>query len=387
MTEKLYYKDSHLYEFSAKVAEIIEENGRKAIVLDKTAFFPEGGGQPADTGHIGDMFVFDVRENDGKIFHYTNDDINFIIGQEVECRLNAEQRFARMQAHSGEHIVSGVAHNLFGVENVGFHMIDLVMTVDFDKPLSKEQITLIEKEANKVVVNNERISTEILSAEKLRTLHYRSKLELTENVRIVTIEGVDRCACCAPHVSMTGEIGIIKILSCISHRGGVRLTLICGIKAFDDYCEKHRDIMCISDRLKVPNNQTPDGVFELEKKLTDLKYKISHLKQRQYAYIYKSLTKSSDNIILFIEDFAPDELRELAELCKKKTEKIFAVFSGDDISGYAYVLASENKKLKALAKDFNAVLHARGGGREEMLQGRAAASAEEIKNFMQNLRY
>lgn len=385
MTDKLYYADSHLYEFSAVVLDIVDKEKCKAVVLDRTAFFPEGGGQPSDTGYIDNVFISDVQEKDGIIYHYTNDPLIFSIGDKVIGRLDGEVRFARMQSHSGEHIVSGIAHNLFGAENVGFHMIDLVMTVDFDKPFNKEQIRLIEKEANNIVYKNVSVKTEIVSGEKLKSLQYRSKLDLTENVRLVTVEGVDVCACCAPHVTQTGEIGLIKILSCVSHRGGVRLSLICGRKAYEDYCAKHEDIMEISDMLKAPNNETPAAVEELLTKVTNAKYELEQNRQKLYHYIYSDLNDNKENIVLFIPGLSSEELRELSDLCKSKTEKLFAVFSGNDTEGYAYAIASERIRLRTWAQKINNDLRARGGGRDEMLQGRASSSEKEIRAFFNEI--
>lgn len=385
MTEKLYYADSHLFGFDARVEEIITDNGRKAVVLDRTAFFPEGGGQPADRGNIESVSICDVQEKDGKILHYTESDVPFAVGDTVSCRLDEETRFARMQAHSGEHIVSGVAHDLFGAENVGFHMIDLIMTVDLDKPLTKEEIVRIEKEANKAVYRNVAIHAEIIEPEQLKTLQYRSKLDLKENVRIVTIEGIDKCACCAPHVSRTGEIGLIKILSAVSHRGGVRLTLVCGMKAYEDYRTKHDDIMRISDTLKAPNNETPAAVGELLDRIAEGKHKADALRQKMYDFICGSINCSPNNIVVFIPGLVPDELRELADLCKQKTSKIFAVFSGNDADGYAFAVSSDTVKLKSLSRDINMRLAARGGGRDEMLQGRASASEREIRKFFEEI--
>lgn len=378
---KLYHENSHLYEFTAKVTAVRTEDNCKAIILDRTAFFPMGGGQPGDEGKIGNAEIFDTREVDGEILHYTKDEPDFSTGDTVECKLDEELRCSRMQAHSGEHIFSGVAHNIFGVQNVGFHMLDLVMTVDFDLPLSKEQVEIIEAEANKWVYRNVSVTAEILSGEKLSALQYRSKLDLDTDVRIVTVEGCDKCACCAPHVSNTGEIGLIKVLSCISHRGGVRITLVCGAKAFEDYCFKHKDIMQISDLLKAPNNETPKAVEELYEKISEEKRNAHCKSQRLYNYIYNSLNQSTDSVVLFVDDFAPDELRELADLCKTKTSALMAVFSGNDSEGYAYAISSVNIPLKQLSATVNSALSGRGGGRNEMLQGRISANKNAINDF------
>lgn len=383
MTEKLYYTDSHLYEFSAVAVDIFPRENGCGIVLDRTAFFPEGGGQPADEGFIGGAEIFDVRENDGVIIHCCRTEPDFGIGDRVDCSLNAALRFSRMQSHSGEHILSGVVHNMYGAENVGFHMLDLVMTVDFDKPLTKEQLAAAEKEANGFVYKNVAVTTEILSGDKLLTLQYRSKLDLKENVRLVTIEGCDVCACCAPHVSRTGEIGVIKILGSISHRGGVRVTLICGNKAFEDYSVKHAAAAEISNELKVPVCEAVPAFFALIEKQYEEKRRYNELKQKLFDYIYSGLEPVPGNLVIFVPDFSPDELRELADLCRDKAGGVFAVFSGDDVKGYAFAVSSVGVKLKALSRIINSALNGRGGGRDEMLQGRAICDKNTITSFFE----
>ena len=233
MTEKLYDADAYLKSFEAEVisCSAAGENSY-AVVLDRTAFFPEGGGQKSDTGTLDDADVLDVRENNGQIIHYTN--IPLKTGSVVKGTILFEERFRKMQNHSGEHIVSGLVHSLFGFDNVGFRLSDDV-TVDINGELSSDDIERIESLANKAVYENVTVNACYPDKETLKNLSYRSKLDLTENVRIVTIEGYDMCACCAPHVSHTGEIGIIKIISNERYKGGTRLHMVCGSDALKDY--------------------------------------------------------------------------------------------------------------------------------------------------------
>jgi len=227
-TRKLYDKDSYLREFTAKVVSCEPLNDAKkrsdgaeyAVVLDQTAFFPEGGGQSSDTGNIGNAVVTDVREKNGVILHYT--DVPLDAGIEVACTLNWEERFRKMQNHTGEHLLSGIVHSQFGYDNVGFHLGTDGVTVDFNGVLSEAEIGFIEYVANRAVGLNVPVTVSYPSPEECAAMEYRSKLDLTENIRIVTIEGWDVCACCAPHVSCTGAVGGIKILSCENWKGGVR---------------------------------------------------------------------------------------------------------------------------------------------------------------------
>lgn len=243
-TEKLYYIDSHMFAFEAKVLDCRREKSGWAVTLDRTAFFPEGGGQLADTGYIGSVRVTDVQERGGEILHYT--DAPLEPGLAVSCRLDDEQRLRRMQNHSGEHIVSGLIHGGYGYDNVGFHMGAECMTIDFSGELDWEQLMDIEQRANETVRADIPVHVWFPDTEELAQLEYRSKLELTENVRIVEIGDVDRCACCAPHVSRTGEVGVIKILDCQRHRGGVRVSVVCGMDAVEDYRAVQTGVTAVS---------------------------------------------------------------------------------------------------------------------------------------------
>lgn len=218
MTKKLYDLDSHRRDFTAAVLRCDADGERYAVVLDQTLFFPEGGGQPADTGVLGGARVLDVQITQEAIVHYT--DAPLTPGAQVRGEIDWPQRFRRMQGHSGEHIISGLIHSEYGLDNVGFHLGQDTITMDYNGELTWPQLMHIEQLANEAVYRNVPIRTEYPSPEQLAQMTYRSKLDLTEDVRIVTVEGYDVCACCAPHVSCTGEIGAIKFTSVMRHRGG-----------------------------------------------------------------------------------------------------------------------------------------------------------------------
>ncbi len=385
MTEKLYYTDSYLSEFEARIVSVENIGKSTAVVLDKTAFFPEGGGQPADTGYIEHCFVCDVQEKDGEIYHIISNDNVPQIGAVVSCRTDAEKRFARMQSHSGEHIISGIAHSLFGAENVGFHMDDTLMTVDFNLPLTKEQLKIIEEKANECIYKNLSIKTYTVSAEEAARYNYRSKLEFTGDVRLVEIEDTDLCACCAPHVNSTGEIGIIKILTSASHRGGVRITLICGKTAFDDYIMKHNATMEISALLCAKHNETAAAVKKLIEANTSQKYDFS-LQQKNLLSIIADKINPSETIVEFYNNLSMNDLRELVNFTKCKCGKVCIALSGDYEKGYSYCIFSELPELNTIVRDFNNVCKGSGGGKGSMLQGRVKGSKEEINQYFKELK-
>ena len=382
MTEKLYYLDSHLFEFEATVLAAREEKRGWEIVLDRTAFFPEGGGQPADTGMIGRARVLDVHEREGEIRHLCDRELAPGV---YACAVDREKRLRRMQNHSGEHIFSGLTHQKFGAENVGFHMAADCMTIDFDKDLSFEQLSEIEYEANLAVRANIPVRTFYPSPEELKTLEYRSKKELAGAVRIVEIAGIDRCACCAPHVNATGEIGAIKLLTAERHRGGVRLSLICGMDALDDYRRKQDSAAAISALLSAKRDEIAPAVERLLESEAKLKERASILGMRCAALRAEAIAPTEGNICLFDEGLSEAAARELVNRLTEKTGGVAALFLADGAGAWRYIIGSRRVDLRSAAKAINAGVSGRGGGRPEMIQGSAAASEKEIASFFERL--
>lgn len=381
MTEKLYYLDSHMTEFDAAVISCEQTKNGWAAVLDRSAFFPEGGGQLADTGIIGDAAVSDVHEKGNIIYHYVNRYIS--PGTQVHCRIDAEQRLRRMQNHSGEHIVSGITHRLHGCDNVGFHMGAECMTIDFDTQLTWDELCEIERLANLTVRAGVPIRTWFPSPEELVSLSYRSKLELTENVRIVEIEGVDRCACCAPHVKHTGEVGLIKILDFMRHRSGVRVSLVCGMDALDAVNTMQRNVSGISSLLSAKRENTADAVRRVLAQQEKLKLRNAELGMRLAVIISEQYKPTPGNICVFDDTLDEVSQRELVNMLADKCGGIAAVFCGSDGQGYRYIIGSRNADLRANAKSINSGIGGRGGGSRDMIQGQAAETAENIKNFVE----
>lgn len=380
MTEKLYYTDSHIHEFSARVLSCEKAKKGFAVVLDKTAFFPEGGGQPADTGIIGPAAVRDVQEQNGEIFHYTDQALT--PGEEYACALDLEQRLCRMQNHSGEHIVSGITHKLYGFDNVGFHMGAECMTIDFSGELSWEQLTEIETLANQAVRDDLPVKTCFPGPEALSQMEYRSKLELTRDVRIVEIPGTDRCACCAPHVKRTGEIGLIKLLSAERHRGGVRIELVCGMDALRECRLMQENVTAVSGLLSAKRVKSAAAVervlaeqARLKERVAELSMALARLKAERFGY-------TEGNICVFDQVLDEVALRELVNLLMEKCGGMAGAFSGSDETGYMYIIGSKNIDLRSHSREINAAINGKGGGTAEMIRGRASTSAENIQKIM-----
>ncbi len=384
-TERLYEQDSHLLCFTASLLRCEQlENGRVSAVLDRTAFFPEGGGQKADTGMIGDSRVLDVHIRDGEIIHILSSMPSVPAGGNavLPCAVDAEQRLRRMQNHSGEHIVSGLVHRLYGFENVGFHMGTEAVTIDFSGPLTWEQLLDVERQANEAVRADLPVKAWLPSAEELAGMEYRSKLELTEHVRIVEIEGIDRCACCAPHVKSTGEIGSIKLLSCERHRGGVRVSMVCGMDARDVFNALLESAGEISSLLSAKREEIAPAVEHLLTERDELKFRKVGLERELIAFLAETIPIENENALLIRQpDLSDASRRELVNLLVPRCGGLAAVFSGSDEDGYQYIIGSRSRDLRTAAKEINTALSGRGGGKPEMITGFCSASALKIKDF------
>lgn len=377
MTKKLY-DDSHLVEFEATVLDSLEEDGFWWIELDKTAFFPEGGGQPSDKGTLGDAEVFDVQIKDDKIYHKISKALN--VGEKVNGVIDFNRRLDFMQQHSGEHIVSGVARCLFGCENVGFHLSEDIVTLDLDKLLNDQELLEIEKGANQKVYDNVNFDIYYPDDETLKNLDYRCKKELEGEIRIVDIETVDRCACCAPHVKKSGEIGIIKLLSHEKLRGGTRIEIKCGNRALDDYNEKYANISAISSLLCVKQNETALSVERLLSGIGELKGIILDMKRQKINDLVENFAPETDVTAEFEDSLEIKDMQHFCDALYKKCGGIRAVFSKNE-KGIAFVVCGDSENLDNWFKEFKNHFTVRGGGRNGMVSGTVLAEIEELKRY------
>ena len=379
MTEKLYDIDSHLKEFTATVIDSYQKADGYVTVLDRTAFFPEGGGQASDIGYINDAEVYDVRIQDGIIYHYTTKP--FKKGETVLGKLDFERRFDFMQQHSAEHIVSGIAHKYYACENVGFHLGEDIVTLDFDKSLTREDILRIEALSNEAVFKNVGIKAYYPDSEALKAIEYRSKKEIEGAVRIVEIEGVDSCACCAPHVNFSGEIGLVKLLGFERLRGGVRIELKAGRRALEDYNEKYLNVSKISSALCVKQNETADAVERLQKQLSDIKFELTGVKKQILLSKVESFVSERYVTALFEEALEIKDLQYLADALYKKAGGVRAVFSPIS-DGFSFAICGDEAKLSKFFKAFKESFSVRGGGRGTMVQGTVVTTKDELISFL-----
>ena len=377
MTEKLFYQDSHRTEFTAKVISCEEAKDGYRVVLDQTVFFPEGGGQYADTGMLGDTEVTDVHEKDDVIYHTTKAPLE--AGSEVNGKINWDERFEKMQQHTGEHIVSGIVHERFGYNNVGFHLGSDYCTMDFDGPISKEQLKEIEAAANEAVYQDLEIKILYPSKDELKDLDYRSKIEIEGQVRIVEIPGYDVCACCAPHVKTTGAIGAIKLVSMVNYKGGERITMLCGRRAMRDYEKKDSMTKEISALLCAKEYEVAEAVVRLKDEQNRMKSQLAEMQQKLLEYRVAEIAVDQKIVTVFDSTLSGNLPREMMNKLLDKGAEICAVFAGTDEEGYRYVIGSRSEDVRPLSKMLNTTFQGRGGGKPEMVQGSVKGTRTEIE--------
>lgn len=383
MTEKLYYSDGHLSRFTARVTSCEKEDGTWAVKLDRSAFFPGGGGQEADEGVLSDMKLLGLREEGEGIVHLTPAPLE--PGALVEGRIDWPLRFSRMQGHSGEHILSGTVHRLFGYDNVGFHMGEEAITIDFSGELSREDLSRAELEANRAIWRDVPVRTLLPTPGELAAMDYRSKKELTGQVRIVEIEGVDLCACCAPHVSHSGEVGLLKIIDSMRHRGGTRLTLLCGEAALLDYEALHENNAAVSAALSAKRLETGGAIARVMAEQEERRAELTKLKRELLQLKAAALRPTEGSICIFESDIDMITLRELVNAGSELAGKVCAGFAGTD-GDYKYIIGSRTVPLRASAKEINAAIDGRGGGSDAMIQGTSRARREDIERYFNALK-
>ncbi len=380
MTIKLYEKSAYETRFTAKVLEVRHLKNGYGVVLDQTLFFPTGGGQDCDTGCLAGYPVSDVSiDRAGVITHTLPAPLP--VGETVAGEIDFAVRYRRMQNHTGEHILSGVAHRLYGFNNVGFHLGKDAVTVDFDGVPPNDDYTVLERLANEAVYKNLAVTVLYPSKAELFSMEYRSKIEIEGQVRIVRIEDVDSCACCAPHVARTGEVGVIKILSAIHHKGGCRLSILCGIDALEDYASRVLEAQRVSRFLSVPEDRIAGGVEALLDEAQRLRVCLAERRKEIVRLRLMAEALTEKNIVFYSDDNDAHLLQDLAVGGAGKTAGVAVAFAPDGKGGFLYAIASEHISLRTEVKEYNRVLSGRGGGNDAVVRGTFLASREEIEKY------
>ncbi len=377
-TEKLYYADPFLKTFTATVLDCQPGKNGFVVTLDRTAFYPEGGGQPADQGTLDGAAVTDVHEKNGVVLH--NVDSAVEIGKTVTGVIDWARRFDHMQQHSGEHICSGLICGRYHCDNVGFHMGTDIVTIDFNADIPWEDLLEIEAQANQYIYEDHPIDIQFHRGAELDAIDYRSKKPLEGDVRIVAFPGADCCACCGTHVLRSGQVGLVKFLSVQKFREGVRIELLCGKRALDYLSRTWEQAKTIGQRLSVKPVDAAAAVERLENELSAAKLRCAQLEESVFAAIAQEQAGKGD-LLLFQPPMKPDSVRKLADAVSKTCGGLAAVFAGEG-THYAYALGrADGQDISAQVKAMNAALHGRGGGRNGFAQGSVEAEQSAIEAF------
>lgn len=383
-TRKLYYEDPFQKGFATTVVSCDAVKGGYAVVLAETAFYPEGGGQPYDTGVLGEANVLEVHEKNGVITHLC--DKPFEVGKSVSGKIDWARRFDHMQQHSGEHICSGLICERFHCDNVGFHMGADVVTIDFNADISWDELMEIEQLANLYIYEDHPIDIQFYRGAELDKVEYRSKKPLEGDVRIVSFPGADCCACCGTHVLRSGQVGLVKFLSVQKFREGVRIELLCGKRALEYLSKTWEQAKAIGQRLSVKPVDSEAAVERLEGELANLKLRCAQLEES----VFESMAKEQagkGNVLLFQPAMRPDSVRRLMDAVSKTCGGLAAVFAGEE-GHYAYALGrADGQDISPLVKAMNTVLHGRGGGRNGFAQGSVEVERSAIESFFKENGY
>ena len=375
---QLYYKQPYMKNFKARVISCVSKDDVYEITLEETIFYPEGGGQPSDIGTIGECHISHVRKVGESIIHIG--DTPLVEGIEYDAAIDWTRRFDHMQHHSAEHLLSGIAHKLYGADNVGFGIGEIHVTIDFNVELGREEIENLEALSNNAVVKNLPIKTEYF--DKPPEFNYRSKKELAGTIRIVSIDDYDVCACAGTQLSSTGEIGIIKIVSFGNYKGGSRLYLLCGQRALKDYQMKQDNLHEISTFLSSKLHETTEHVKRLYDEKESLEFNLLAAKYEIVDMKSEKLLNSNEGgkMLVFEDGLSSEEMKRYIVNLSDRFDMV-AVFSGSDTTnGYQYAVTSSAHDLPTFIKDMNTKLNGKGGGKGTAF-GFISSDKNEIENY------
>ncbi len=405
MTVKLYDTDAYLKKFTGRVlscekypaATEAAETFKYDVILDQTAFFPEEGGQTPDKGILGGYPVVDVQIKNDTIIHtisvpikenevlngdFDGGDAVLKVGDEITGEIDWAHRFSNMQQHTGEHIFSGLVHKSFGYDNVGFHLSDSVVTMDYNGPLTEDDVRDLEWEANRVIMQQIPVSAYYPDEETIGRLDYRCKKELSGYIRIVSIPGVDDCACCAPHVRNTGEVGIFKVIEIQSYKGGVRLSILCGFRALMDYRIIRKHLRDISHITSAPMYEAADAVQRLKDERDAARFSLIEANRRVLSIQIAGVADDAISPMLFTEDIDPASIRNAVNDLVSTHDGYCGIFNGNDEIGYSFIIGSRNLDCNDLARFFREKFSAKCGGKPEMIQGHIDTRRAIIENYI-----
>ena len=377
-TQELYYKDVNLKEFDALVISCEKQEDLYRVVLDRTAFYPEGGGQPGDRGSLGGVEVVDTREEGNEPVHYCRQPL--VPGQKVHGILDWDRRFDLMQQHSGEHLVSGCIHEKYGYDNVGFHMGQEMITIDLSGPVPREDLREIEGMVNRYIWEDHETNVFYPSPDERKSLAYRSKKELEGQVRLVEFPGGDLCACCGLHVERSGQIGLVKLVSARKFHEGTRIEMVSGKRAvtfLDRHFEQNAKASVL---LSAKPDQTAAAVENMLEDNYHVRGDLIQARNRYFNSLAR-LLKDMDDAALILEDMDPDSINKCTDTLLNACRGRVLVFSGNEKDGYRFAAGDRQGDVRPLAASIREKLGGRGGGKPGFIQGMVKAPENVLKDF------
>ncbi|MCR4617251.1 MAG: hypothetical protein K5669_03560 [Lachnospiraceae bacterium] len=404
MTEKLYDKDAYKTEFTAEVLNCEQIDNEYWIILNRTLFFPESGGQTPDVGSlvidkdekpgcggcISDGYkaerieVSDVQIREGVIYHKVSAEID--PGRKVIGKIDWKHRFDNMQQHSAEHIFSGTVHRLYGYDNAGFHLSDNTVTMDFNGVLDEEQVREVESIVNRAIYENIEIIVSFPTDEECENIDFRSKKEIDGQIRLVTIPGYDICACCAPHVRRTGEIGILKVEGFQRYKGGVRVRILCGNRAFTQFRAEHDLMNKLSVDFSVPYDEIGGRIEDLKDEIEKLKSKLIETNRKLSEIKRNAVPKDKKNVVLVEDEMDAITMRKSVNSLMEEHPGYCGIFAGNAKSGYRYIIGIKDGDAGIVQGLLKEICDAKGGGSPQMVQGTAQnINEEDLYNFWDRL--
>ena len=381
MTIRLFDQDPQLRTFTATVLACEEKDGQYLVTLDRTAFFPEGGGQGADHGTLGGANVLDAHEHGGVIAHLT--DAPLAVGETVTGCVDSLRRLTMSQQHSGEHMFSGLVCRLFGYDNVGFHIGSDAVTMDFNGPLTEEDVLRVERLVNEAIWEDKPIKAYVPPKDELEAMHYRSKKALTGDVRIVSIDGVDTCACCGTHLMTTGGVGQVKVIGLAKYKSGERVSILCGVRALEYENMIQQQVKEIGKTLSVKLHETAQATQRLLAERDQLRYENEQLGMRLFEAEAKA--EAGCAIRLVVADMlAASQLRKAAGLLAAGAKLAVVIAPRED--GWNFAMSSQTEDVRPATRALCEAFGGKGGGPKDMTQGvLGRASAEEIREKLNAL--
>ena len=381
MTIRLFDQDPQLRTFTATVLACEEKDGQYLVTLDRTAFFPEGGGQGADHGTLGGANVLDAHEHGGVIAHLT--DAPLAVGETVTGCVDSLRRLTMSQQHSGEHMFSGLVCRLFGYDNVGFHIGSDAVTMDFNGPLTEEDVLRVERLVNEAIWEDKPIKANVPPKDELEAMHYRSKKALTGDVRIVSIDGVDTCACCGTHLMTTGGVGQVKVIGLAKYKSGVRVSILCGVRALEYENMIQQQVKEIGKTLSVKLHETAQATQRLLAERDQLRYENEQLGMRLFEAEAKAEAGSAIRLVA-ADMLAASQLRKAAGLLAAGAKLAVVIAPRED--GWNFAMSSQTEDVRPATRALCEAFGGKGGGPKDMTQGvLGRASAEEIREKLNAL--